>query len=184
MDSSEATADPAFVLITSIWYTRQQQPTIIGYWYSANGIGIAVGGLLGYGIGNVRLVYFLFLGERLSLVTDQRFLTVMEIRIFGKKISDFLLLSLCIELLLHYKVIGALCSVWAVVLWFIVPDSPSHNHWFNRRENVIVVSRKRHDQAGTEKRQYVACDPNVGHMLMGIYCSGSVGNRPWRHSKT
>jgi hypothetical protein len=51
---SEATADPAFLLVTSIWYTRQQQPTIIGYWYSANGIGIAVGGLLGYGIGNVR----------------------------------------------------------------------------------------------------------------------------------
>lgn len=52
---SEATADPAFILITGMWYTRTQQPTIIGYWYSANGIGIAVGGLLGYGIGNVCL---------------------------------------------------------------------------------------------------------------------------------
>jgi hypothetical protein len=43
-----------------MWYTRQQQPTIIGYWYSANGIGIAVGGLLGYVIGNVSLTLFLF----------------------------------------------------------------------------------------------------------------------------
>lgn len=49
----EATADPAFVLITSMWYTRRQQPTVIGLWYSANGIGIAIGGILGYGIGNV-----------------------------------------------------------------------------------------------------------------------------------
>jgi len=29
----EATADPAFVLITAIWYTRAQQPRRIGYWY-------------------------------------------------------------------------------------------------------------------------------------------------------
>ena len=29
----EATADPAFVLITGMWYPRAQQPTVIGYWY-------------------------------------------------------------------------------------------------------------------------------------------------------
>ncbi|KAJ7743088.1 MFS general substrate transporter [Mycena metata] len=52
----EATADPAFVLITSTWYTREQQPTRIGYWYCANGIGIALGGILGFGIGITPLV--------------------------------------------------------------------------------------------------------------------------------
>ena len=31
--AAEATADPAFVLITSTWYTREQQPSRIGYWY-------------------------------------------------------------------------------------------------------------------------------------------------------
>ncbi|KAJ7035632.1 MFS general substrate transporter [Mycena alexandri] len=49
----EATADPAFLLITSTWYTREQQPTRIGYWYCANGVGIALGGLLGFGIGDL-----------------------------------------------------------------------------------------------------------------------------------
>ncbi|GHJ89084.1 hypothetical protein NliqN6_5486 [Naganishia liquefaciens] len=49
----EATADPAFVAITSMWFTRKQQPTVIGLWYSFNGVGIAFGGLLGYGIGNI-----------------------------------------------------------------------------------------------------------------------------------
>ncbi len=29
----EATADPAFVLITGMWYTRGQVPARIGYWY-------------------------------------------------------------------------------------------------------------------------------------------------------
>jgi hypothetical protein len=32
-----------------MWFTRKQQPTVIGLWYSANGIGIALGGLIGYG---------------------------------------------------------------------------------------------------------------------------------------
>ncbi|KAH8824645.1 MFS general substrate transporter [Flagelloscypha sp. PMI_526] len=50
----EAVADPAFVLITGTWYTRAQQPARIAGWYVANGAGIAVGGLLGYGIGQIK----------------------------------------------------------------------------------------------------------------------------------
>ncbi|KAI8244560.1 putative transporter [Colletotrichum sp. SAR 10_96] len=38
----------------SMWYTRREQPIKIGLWYTANGIGIALGGLLGYGIGNIK----------------------------------------------------------------------------------------------------------------------------------
>lgn len=52
--AAEACSDPAFMLITSMWYTRRQQPIRMGLWYTANGFGIAIGGLLGYGIGNIR----------------------------------------------------------------------------------------------------------------------------------
>lgn len=52
--AAEAISDPAFMLITSMWYTRKQQPVRIGIWYTANGIGVAVGGLLGYGIGQIK----------------------------------------------------------------------------------------------------------------------------------
>lgn len=52
--AAEAVSDPAFMLITSIWYTRRQQPVRFGTWYAANGLGIAVGGLLGYGIGHIK----------------------------------------------------------------------------------------------------------------------------------
>ncbi|KAK5941537.1 hypothetical protein PMZ80_006816, partial [Knufia obscura] len=52
--AAEACADPAFMLITQMWYTRRQQPLRIGLWYLGNGFGIAVGGLLGYGIGNIQ----------------------------------------------------------------------------------------------------------------------------------
>ncbi|PYI04089.1 MFS allantoate transporter [Aspergillus sclerotiicarbonarius CBS 121057] len=52
--AAEACSDPAFMLITSMWYTRRQQPIRIGLWYTANGAGIALGGLLGYGIGQIQ----------------------------------------------------------------------------------------------------------------------------------
>lgn len=52
--AAEACSDPSFMLITSMWYTRRQQPVRIGLWYTANGLGIALGGLLGFGIGQVR----------------------------------------------------------------------------------------------------------------------------------
>ncbi|PGH27238.1 hypothetical protein AJ80_01195 [Polytolypa hystricis UAMH7299] len=52
--AAEACADPAFMIITSMWYTRREQPVRIGLWYTANGIGIALGGLLGYGIGHIK----------------------------------------------------------------------------------------------------------------------------------
>lgn len=52
--AAEACADPSFMLITSMWYTRREQPIRIGLWYTANGFGIALGGLFGYGIGQIR----------------------------------------------------------------------------------------------------------------------------------
>lgn len=43
----EAIADPAFMLITSMFYTRAEQPSRISAWYAWNGIGVAGGGLIG-----------------------------------------------------------------------------------------------------------------------------------------
>ena len=43
----EAIADPAFMLITSMYYTREEQPARISAWYIWNGIGVAGGGLIG-----------------------------------------------------------------------------------------------------------------------------------------
>jgi MFS family permease len=51
--AAEACSDPSFMLITVMWYTRREQPLRIGLWYTANGLGIALGGLLGYAIGHI-----------------------------------------------------------------------------------------------------------------------------------
>ncbi|KJR81973.1 uncharacterized protein SPSK_03257 [Sporothrix schenckii 1099-18] len=50
----EAIADPAFMLFTSMFYTKDEQPWRISAWYLWNGLGVAGGGILGYGIGQIR----------------------------------------------------------------------------------------------------------------------------------
>lgn len=45
--AAEAIADPAFMLITSMYYTRAEQPSRISCWYAFNGLGVAGGGLIG-----------------------------------------------------------------------------------------------------------------------------------------
>ncbi|KAM3075002.1 hypothetical protein ACMFMF_005686 [Clarireedia jacksonii] len=52
--AAEGCSDSSFMIITSMWYTRREQPIRIGLWYTANGGGIALGGLIGYGIGNIQ----------------------------------------------------------------------------------------------------------------------------------
>ena len=36
-----------------MWFTRIQQPLVIGAWYASQGVGIGLGGLIGYGIGQI-----------------------------------------------------------------------------------------------------------------------------------
>lgn len=50
----EAIADPAFMLITSMFYTRAEQPWRISIWYCFNGLGVAAGGMLGFAIGHIQ----------------------------------------------------------------------------------------------------------------------------------
>lgn len=79
------------------------------------GVGIALGGLLGFGIGHIK-----------GSLPSWRF---------------------------EFIIIGALCSGWAAFMWLIIPDSPHDTKWLTRRQALVVVSRKRHDHAGVDKRK-------------------------------
>ncbi|CAI7627616.1 unnamed protein product [Penicillium pancosmium] len=50
----EAIADPAFMIIISTYYAREEQPSRISAYYVWNGVGVAGGGLIGYGIGHIK----------------------------------------------------------------------------------------------------------------------------------
>ncbi|KAJ5338478.1 hypothetical protein N7452_005206 [Penicillium brevicompactum] len=50
---AEATITPAFMFITSTWYTRDEIPTRTGLWFAGNSVGGIVSSLLAYGLGHV-----------------------------------------------------------------------------------------------------------------------------------
>lgn len=41
------------VMITAMWFKRDQQAIVVGCWYASQGIGIGLGGMIGYGIGQI-----------------------------------------------------------------------------------------------------------------------------------
>ncbi|KAH9883992.1 allantoate permease [Xylariomycetidae sp. FL2044] len=50
---TEATVNPAFVTIMSIWYTSAEQPLRLEAYYCTNGIATMFGGLIGYAVGHI-----------------------------------------------------------------------------------------------------------------------------------
>ncbi|OCL09001.1 MFS general substrate transporter [Glonium stellatum] len=49
----EATVNPGFVLIMSMWYTSAEQPLRLEAYYCTNGIATMFGGLIGYAVGHI-----------------------------------------------------------------------------------------------------------------------------------
>ncbi|THY92537.1 MFS general substrate transporter, partial [Aureobasidium pullulans] len=111
----EAIADPAFMLITSMYYTREEQPSRIAAWYVWNGVGVAGGGLIGYGIGNIN-----------GALASWRY---------------------------EFLIVGAFCSVWAIALCLLLPNSPTTFKGFSRDEKLIMIARMRRNQTGVEQKR-------------------------------
>jgi MFS family permease len=52
-ENQEATISPAFVYVTSMWYTRDEIPARTGVWFAGNSCGGFIASLLAYGIGQI-----------------------------------------------------------------------------------------------------------------------------------
>jgi MFS family permease len=141
--AAESCSDPSFMLITSMWYTRRQQPVRIGIWYTANGLGIAGGGLLGYGIGHIK-------GSLPSWKYE-------------------------------FLIIGALCAIWGIVLFFFLPDSPVTAPLLTQKERRWAVERLRENQTGVENKHlkwYQVIEAFKDPKLYLFFILGVVGNIP------
>ncbi|KAL7942779.1 major facilitator superfamily domain-containing protein [Trichoderma barbatum] len=51
---AEATITPAFMFLTSTWYTRDEMPTRVGIWFAGNSIGGIISSLIAFGLGHVK----------------------------------------------------------------------------------------------------------------------------------
>ncbi|RAO73324.1 uncharacterized protein BHQ10_009336 [Talaromyces amestolkiae] len=52
----EAPITPCFMMIVGMWYARSDQPFRAGVFYSCNGLGAMIGGVLTYGIGQIKTI--------------------------------------------------------------------------------------------------------------------------------
>lgn len=141
--AAEACSDPSFMLITSMWYTRRQQPIRMGIWYTANGLGIALGGLLGYGIGSIK-------GSLPSWKYE-------------------------------FLIIGALCCIWGIILFFFLPDSPVTAPQLSQQERRWAVEKLRENQTGVENKNlkgYQVKEAFLDPKLYLFFVLGVVGNIP------
>lgn len=50
---AEATISPAFLYITTMWYTRSEVPTRTGIWFAGNSLGGVITSFLAYGLGHI-----------------------------------------------------------------------------------------------------------------------------------
>ncbi|THW95553.1 MFS general substrate transporter [Aureobasidium pullulans] len=138
--AAEASSDPAFMIITSMWYSRRQQPIRM---YTANGFGIALGGLLGYGIGHIKA---------------------------GLPSWKF-----------EFLIIGALCSIWGIVMMIFLPDSPVTAKGLDEREKRIAVERLRDNQTGIENKHlkwYQVREAFTDYKTYLFFVLGFFGNVP------
>lgn len=141
--AAEACSDPSFMLITSMWYTRRQQPVRMGLWYTANGLGIAGGGLLGYAIGHIN-------GSLPSWKYE-------------------------------FLIIGALCSVWGIVMFIMLPDSPVTARLLTPKQRRMAVERLRENQTGVENKHfkwYQVKEAATDYKTYLFFILGVIGNVP------
>ncbi len=117
---AEATITPAFIYITSMWYTRDEIPVKTGAWFAGNSFGGLVASLAAYGIGRIE--------EPLS---PWQWLFIVSCHYPN---LVFLVLTKC-------KIFGLATGLWGVVILFILPDSIESCGFLNEEEKKCAQDR-------------------------------------------
>lgn len=100
---AEATITPAFMFLTSTWYTRDEMPTRVGIWFAGNSVGGLVASLLAFGVGHVK-----------DDIHPWRWM---------------------------YIILGVMTFLWAIPMFFFLPDSISTARFLNPEERQLAADR-------------------------------------------
>ncbi|KAI5290922.1 hypothetical protein KEM54_000023 [Ascosphaera aggregata] len=157
--AAEACFDPAVMIIIGMWYTRKDQPIRIGLWYSANGVGIAVGEILGYGIGQMQ-------GALASWKYEFLIMLVIILQFIGH-VECFFIHE--IDLMIHFQ-------------WFSMRSlGDVTTPLLSERERILVVDHLRENQTGVENKHfkwYQAKEAFLDYKLYMMFFVGLVSNIP------
>lgn len=53
----------------------------------------------------------------------------------------------------EFIIVGAFCSFWAIVLCWILPNSPATFRGFSHEEKLLMIARMAKNQTGVEQRK-------------------------------
>ncbi|KAJ5293419.1 uncharacterized protein N7443_009372 [Penicillium atrosanguineum] len=118
MGAFEAACQPTFVLLSSTWYKREEQATIVSLWYMMNGLQNILGGLLAFG--------FSYIPSTSPIKSWQ-------------------------ALFMSY---GILTVIWAIFVFYWMPDSPMRAKCFTEEDKRLMVERVRQNQTGLQNRNF------------------------------
>ncbi|KAJ4187773.1 hypothetical protein NW767_012239 [Fusarium falciforme] len=122
----EAAVTPGLTLMTGFWYTRREIPLRQCIWYSSLGWGGIVGSYISMGVSKLPV----------NLKPER-----WELIFFIYNKTD------------TFQLGGATC-LWAFVIWFLLPDSPSNARFLNHRERLIAVKRVAANETGIKNKAF------------------------------
>ncbi|KAF1945106.1 allantoate permease [Clathrospora elynae] len=138
----EAVCQPAFLVMTSIWYKREEQAQIVTYWYMMNGMQQIVGGLLAYGFATIR---------HPSYIENPG---TAPIRSWQAIFITYGLISFC----------------WGIWVIFSLPDSPMRAKCWSEEDKKLMVERVRSNQTGLQNKTFRAYQFKEALLDPQTYC--------------
>jgi MFS family permease len=139
----EAVSQPAFTLLSSIWYTREEQGGAVTFWYVHNSV-------------NLRRTKLPSCSDLLIIIN--RFMMNGLNQILGG------LLAFCFSFIPEtspisswqalFMAYGILTVFWGAFVGWWMPDSPMRAHCFTESDKHLMVERVRRNRTGLQNRKF------------------------------
>lgn len=123
----EAVCQPAFLIMSSIWYKRSEQAQVVTYWYMMNGAQQMVGGLLAYAFSQINHPSRGTGGTAAIRSWQAIFITY-----------------------------GSFSFLWGIFVLFWLPDSPMRAKCFSEEDKKLMIERVRSNQTGLQNKTFRA----------------------------
>ncbi|CAG5179061.1 uncharacterized protein ALTATR162_LOCUS9013 [Alternaria atra] len=138
----EAVCQPAFLVMTALWYKREEQAGIVTYWYMMNGAQQIVGGLLAYAFSTIRHPSF-------------------KENPGNAPIRSWQAIFIC------YGCVSFLWGIWVI---FRLPDSPMRAKCWSEEDKKLMVERVRSNQTGLQNKKFRAYQFKEALLDPQTYC--------------
>jgi MFS family permease len=138
----EAVCQPAFLIMSSIWYKREEQAQVVTYWYMMNGAQQIVGGLLAYAFSQIRHPSFKANPGNASIRSWQ-------------------------AIFITY---GTISFLWGLFVLYWLPDSPMRAKCFSEEDKKLMVERVRSNQTGLQNKTFRAYQLKEALLDPQTYC--------------